>query len=181
MRINFIRAGILIGLVCGLATSARAQGFQVERYEPTPAGSWFHMVNHPWYSSTRWFAGGFTLDSDCGTADSGRICDLTGNHKCKAGCRNLGGNGCPTGQICNGAGALPGQCVEPNDLAMNIPDSSVEPVDMSVPIDMTQTNFKLTGGGLGCGVGGSAENTSLGSLLLLLLALVAVRPRRRAR
>ena len=38
------------------------QGFQLERYEPTPAGSWFFGVVHPWYSSTRWFAGGFTLD-----------------------------------------------------------------------------------------------------------------------
>jgi outer membrane protein OmpA-like peptidoglycan-associated protein len=46
----------------GAAQPARAQGFQLERYEPTPAGSWFFGVVHPWYSSTRWFAGGFTLD-----------------------------------------------------------------------------------------------------------------------
>src|SRR5438034_5448814 len=57
---NFRRVGILLGLM--LAGRAGAQGFQVERYEPTPAGTVFHMVNHPWYSSTRWFAGGFTLD-----------------------------------------------------------------------------------------------------------------------
>jgi outer membrane protein OmpA-like peptidoglycan-associated protein len=44
------------------ASRASAQGFQVERYEPTPAGTVFHMVNHPWYSSTRWFAAGLTLD-----------------------------------------------------------------------------------------------------------------------
>jgi outer membrane protein OmpA-like peptidoglycan-associated protein len=59
---NLVRVGILIGLVCGFHGNARAQNFQVDRYEPTPAGTWFHMVNHPWYSSTRWFAGGFTLD-----------------------------------------------------------------------------------------------------------------------
>jgi outer membrane protein OmpA-like peptidoglycan-associated protein len=62
VRTNFVRVGIFIGLICGLSGIAGAQGFQVERYEPTPAGTWFHMVNHPWYSSTRWFAGGFTLD-----------------------------------------------------------------------------------------------------------------------
>lgn len=49
-----------------LAGPARAQsanvGFQLDRYEPTPAGESFFMVEHPWYSSVRWFAGGLTLD-----------------------------------------------------------------------------------------------------------------------
>ncbi|MGZ3429065.1 MAG: hypothetical protein ACXVCV_20575, partial [Polyangia bacterium] len=44
------------------ARTARADGFALERYEPTPAGSWFVAVPQPWYSSTRWFAGGLTLD-----------------------------------------------------------------------------------------------------------------------
>lgn len=46
--------------------SARAQdaknGFQVNRYEPTAAGEWSFWVDHPWYSSTRYFAGGITLN-----------------------------------------------------------------------------------------------------------------------
>src|SRR5256885_6560381 len=57
---NLRRVGILLSLL--VAGGANAQGFQVERYEPTPAGPVFHMVNHPWYSSTRFSAGGFTHD-----------------------------------------------------------------------------------------------------------------------
>ena len=38
------------------------QGFQVNRYEPTAAGEWSFWVDHPWYSSTRYFAGGITLN-----------------------------------------------------------------------------------------------------------------------
>ncbi|MCU1281553.1 MAG: outer membrane protein OmpA, partial [bacterium] len=44
------------------AASAHADGFALERYEPTPAGSWFVTVPQPWYSSTRYFAAGLTLD-----------------------------------------------------------------------------------------------------------------------
>ena len=46
------------------APTARAQhhGFQLEHYEPTPAGEWFLSVEHPWYSSTRYFAAGLTFD-----------------------------------------------------------------------------------------------------------------------
>ena len=50
------------GLVLAAAQPAHAQGFALERYEPTPAGSWFFGAINPWYSSTRWFAGGLTLD-----------------------------------------------------------------------------------------------------------------------
>jgi outer membrane protein OmpA-like peptidoglycan-associated protein len=53
--------GLSIGLLWG-SGAARGQGFQLNRYEPTPAGEWFFSVEHPWYSSTRWFAGGLTLD-----------------------------------------------------------------------------------------------------------------------
>jgi hypothetical protein len=124
---------------------------------------------------------GCTQDSDCGATDSGRICDLTGTHKCKAGCHIMGGNGCPSGLICNGSGTTPGDCVVPMDLAMNITDQSVEPLDMSVPVDMTQSQkFSLRGGGLGCAVvNGSMDSTSLGALLLLGLALAALQLRRR--
>ena len=48
-----------------LSSGARAQqavGYQLNRYEPTPAGDPFRAVEYPWYSSTRWFAGGLTLD-----------------------------------------------------------------------------------------------------------------------
>jgi len=37
-------------------------GFQINRYEPTAAGEWSFWVDHPWYSSTRYFAAGITLN-----------------------------------------------------------------------------------------------------------------------
>ena len=37
-------------------------GYQLDRYEPTPAGDPFSIVESPWYSSTRWFAAGLTFD-----------------------------------------------------------------------------------------------------------------------
>jgi len=53
-------------LTCGFSASANAQdpgrGFQVNRYEPTAAGEWSLLVEHPWYSSTRYFAVGLTLN-----------------------------------------------------------------------------------------------------------------------
>src|SRR4051812_20690796 len=58
---NLVRGVVLASLLMP-AQNASAQGFAIERYEPTPAGSWFFGVVHPWYSSTRWFAGGLTLD-----------------------------------------------------------------------------------------------------------------------
>ncbi len=42
--------------------SAPLQGFQLNRYEPTAAGEWSFAVDHPWYSSTRRFAAGLTLN-----------------------------------------------------------------------------------------------------------------------
>ncbi|MEO6953671.1 MAG: OmpA family protein [Polyangia bacterium] len=42
--------------------AAAANGFSLERYEPTTAGEQTLATDHPWYSSTRWFAAGLTLD-----------------------------------------------------------------------------------------------------------------------
>src|SRR6266550_7484907 len=54
---------IAVALSSLVATrGVRADGFALERYEPTPAGSWFVAVPQPWYSSTRFFAAGLTLD-----------------------------------------------------------------------------------------------------------------------
>jgi len=52
---------LVVGTLCG-AVHAQNKGFQINRYEPTPAGEWSFMVDHPWYSSTRWFAAGITLN-----------------------------------------------------------------------------------------------------------------------
>lgn len=55
--------GLALGLA--LADSAQAQplsGFQLNRFEPTAAGEWSFAVDHPWYSATRRFAVGMTLN-----------------------------------------------------------------------------------------------------------------------
>jgi outer membrane protein OmpA-like peptidoglycan-associated protein len=67
-----IRTSLLcatLGTVLALTTPLFAQtaptynnGFQLNRYEPTAAGEWSFMVDHPWYSSTRYFAAGMTLN-----------------------------------------------------------------------------------------------------------------------
>ncbi len=41
---------------------AQNQGFQINRYEPTAAGQWSLWVDHPYYSSIRYFAAGITLN-----------------------------------------------------------------------------------------------------------------------
>ena len=43
---------------------------------------------------------GCVADSDCGSATSGRVCDPS-THACRVGCRDSGGNRCPSGQICS--------------------------------------------------------------------------------
>ena len=53
----------LLGASAGVAQAQQTPlGFQVSRYEPTAAGEWSFWVDHPWYSSTRRFAGGLTLN-----------------------------------------------------------------------------------------------------------------------
>jgi outer membrane protein OmpA-like peptidoglycan-associated protein len=43
-------------------TPTMGEGFQINRYEPTAAGEWSFAVDHPWYSSIRYFAAGITLN-----------------------------------------------------------------------------------------------------------------------
>jgi OOP family OmpA-OmpF porin len=62
---RIIQLAFLAGLL-GLSVPAYSQtanaGFQVNRYEPTAAGEWSFSVDHPWYSSMRYFAAGITLN-----------------------------------------------------------------------------------------------------------------------
>ena len=59
-----ILSALCLLFVLGTGASANAQnrGFQLNRYEPTTAGEWSFSVDHPWYSSTRYFAAGVTLN-----------------------------------------------------------------------------------------------------------------------
>lgn len=53
----------LLGALLFLPRPAHGQnrGFQLNRYEPTPSGSWFFAVEHPYYSYQRAVAAGLTL------------------------------------------------------------------------------------------------------------------------
>lgn len=53
---------VLIWLGQVSLVQAQQQGFQLNRYEPTAAGEWSFAVDHPWYSSVRYFAAGLTLN-----------------------------------------------------------------------------------------------------------------------
>lgn len=48
--------------ICNTAQAQPKQGFELNRYQPTAAGEWSFAVDHPWYSSTRHFAAGVTLN-----------------------------------------------------------------------------------------------------------------------
>ena len=52
-----------------------------------------------------------TKDADCGAAMSGKVCDATTN-QCGPGCRGMGGNGCPTGDVCTSQDTGVGMCVQ---------------------------------------------------------------------
>lgn len=52
----------LPGLIGTQTTFGANQGFQINRYEPTAPGELSIMVSHPWYSNTRNFSAGFTLN-----------------------------------------------------------------------------------------------------------------------
>ena len=59
----------VVGAICCALLSPKEasaqtlkQGFAVNRYEPTSAGEFSFWVDHPWYSSTRYFSAGITLN-----------------------------------------------------------------------------------------------------------------------
>jgi outer membrane protein OmpA-like peptidoglycan-associated protein len=58
----FRRAFCLVALLAASSAFAQERGFAVHRYDSTTAGSWLFMVERPWYSGTRYFAVGITID-----------------------------------------------------------------------------------------------------------------------
>jgi hypothetical protein len=52
------------------------------------------------------------MDSECGDADSGRICE---GYQCVDGCRGADGNLCPSGEMCSSTDSSAGTCepIEP--------------------------------------------------------------------
>jgi uncharacterized repeat protein (TIGR01451 family)/MYXO-CTERM domain-containing protein len=80
---------------------------------------------------------GCLMDSDCGGPMSGKVCDSVPS-VCIDGCRGMGGNGCPTGDMCTSMDSTIGEC-EPDT-----PDGG-------------------SGAGGNGGEGGRGENGSTGS------------------
>jgi MYXO-CTERM domain-containing protein len=56
---------------------------------------------------------GCLTDADCGTAESGRVCDVD---ECIDGCRGNGGNSCAEGFECTSDDTSIGECIEESDL-----------------------------------------------------------------
>ncbi len=52
----------VLSVLLGRPAAAQNIGFQLNRYEPTTVGEWSFMVDHPWYSSTRFLAAGLTVN-----------------------------------------------------------------------------------------------------------------------
>ncbi len=57
-----LRVRLSVALFGLVSATASAAGFQLERYEPTPAGETFLWVASPRYAPQRFFSGGFTFD-----------------------------------------------------------------------------------------------------------------------
>ena len=53
---------IVIALLASHTARGDGKGFALNRYEATAAGEPSFLVDYPWYSKTRWFAGGLTLN-----------------------------------------------------------------------------------------------------------------------
>jgi MYXO-CTERM domain-containing protein len=102
-------------------------------------------------------------DSDCGDVTSGRICTDSG--VCADGCRESGGNGCPSGEVCgdimNGVGAC-----QPGTTPPNQPPPSL-------------TDGIVASGGCGCRVAGApSRDASWWWLAAAALGLGIARRRR---
>lgn len=126
---------------------------------------------------------GCAVDADCGGASSGRICD-SASHGCMPGCRS-GGNGCPSGLVCDATGGATGTCVLPVVDDLGAPDLSVSndlsvPRDLSVPLDAESTpeppGYSPSGGG-GCSLSGDGASAGLLLFALLLCGLWLARRR----
>jgi uncharacterized repeat protein (TIGR01451 family)/MYXO-CTERM domain-containing protein len=52
-------------------------------------------------------------DDDCGSAQSGMVCDPS-TEVCVEGCKGEGGNGCPTGRACTSQDSTVGACIDGN-------------------------------------------------------------------
>ena len=123
---------------------------------------------------------GCTADPDCGTVTSGRVCD-DASKVCRAGCRGVGGNGCPVALACTSTTTAIGSCVAGDagaadtsgtDTSSSSTDTSTSSTDTSSSSTDTavdDTTTAIDAGGLvdgsddaGTGDTGSAPDATAG-------------------
>jgi uncharacterized repeat protein (TIGR01451 family) len=92
-----------------------------------------------------------SLDSECGTPTSGRICSGTPSI-CTNGCRGTAGNGCPATQMCTSSTAAAGTCVAldtDGDGVSDVMEQSLgtNPNDIDSDHDSIADNIELSASG----------------------------------
>jgi uncharacterized repeat protein (TIGR01451 family)/MYXO-CTERM domain-containing protein len=103
------------------------------------------------------------VDSNCGAADSGRVCDIPAT-TCIDGCRGFGGNSCPTGQLCTSTTILIGTCFVPPSDAGNSDGALSDGAGGSANGDGSVGTGGSNGTGGTNGAGGAAgDDGSVGS------------------
>ena len=78
---------------------------------------------------------GCNVDADCGSTQSGRICDPV-TRACRAGCRRMspGGNACSPDEVCVPINATTGRCTSRmGDAAVDVADATAGLVDVATP------------------------------------------------
>ena len=134
---------------------------------------------------------GCVNDGDCGDVKSGRVCDDTGNHKCRDGCRGTGGNGCPDIDTCTSKDHSIGDCNPKvggdggagdggngtgDDGGNGLDGSNGNGGNGKFPLDGI-----IEGGGCACNVTGGGPGSGVALAIGLAFGLTAVARRRRNR
>jgi MYXO-CTERM domain-containing protein len=124
---------------------------------------------------------GCTVDADCGSASSGRICE---NEACIDGCRWQGGNGCPPDMTCTSTTDAPGQC-EPEQTTEPPPtpqtDAGAPPPQPDAGVTAQPDLGYFGGGGCSCTIGrtGASQNGFIAFAILLGIGFAVRRFRRK--
>jgi uncharacterized repeat protein (TIGR01451 family)/MYXO-CTERM domain-containing protein len=142
---------------------------------------------------------GCLMDSDCGGPMSGTVCNSV-TSICIEGCRGMGGNGCPTGEICTSKDTMIGACVPDTGTTSSTTSSSSATTTSSSGAGGSGNGGAGTGGApsgnggagggggqdtgsegrCGCEVPGSSSRGTTAALMAMLGLAALARRRRRS-